>query len=433
MHLPHKPIRASRTTALWRPLSSPTGLAALCLALGVLLMVKYYPLRPTRFVLGQYVWTPEAGDFRRVVLSGLAQLAWAGDPDRFLPVVDAVSVLEIAGLAVALAWGATRVAGRPLLALALLLALCSGAPSHLIAARGSQDGFVALALIGLAVSLGAGRAVPAALLGALAVAVHEASIVYVASICGLHILLDGADAGEGWRRTLGRVADPDARPALATLAAAVATLAAIVASTHVTPDIVADVCRRHAWVGTVGGTDVIRTTDFDAGAEGWTGVCGLQFKPFSGSPLYVLRSVGVGALFAPVVLVTLALALRSRLPLHLRAGAVAALLLPALLPFVAFDITRFWSAMNLTALYALALLLPHLRGFGRVSPGGLIGAVLSVWAVVAVGIDQWPTGWAQVPRILPNAAVLQIPSFRQAFCAASQSGLCSAPLPGNPR
>lgn len=401
-----------------------TGFAALCLALGVLLTVKYYPLQPTLYVLGQYAWTPDAGDFRRVVLSGLAKLAWGDDPARFLPVVDAISAIEVAGLAVALAWGAMRFAGRPALQTALLLVLCSGAAPHLLGTRGSQDGFAALALIGLAASIGSARALPAAALGALAVAIHEASVFYVASICGLHLLLSGAEPGEGWRRTLGRVAAPGARPALAALAAAVAALAAVVAATHVTPDTIATVCARHAWMGTVGTADVIRHTGFDAGPAEWGQVCGLQFRPFFGSPGFVVRSVGLGALFAPAVLATLALAMRSRLPPHLKAAAVAALMLPALLPFVVFDVTRVWSYMNLTALYALTLLLPHLRGSCRVSPRAVLGGILAVWAVAALGIDQWPTSWPLMPRLVPSAVATRVPTFRDAFCAASRGALC---------
>ncbi len=436
MHLRSKPIQAPGSAVPARA-AAPAGFAALCLALGALLAVKYLPLRPTPFVLSQYLWTPAVGDYRRAVLSSVAALAWSGDPVRFLPVVDAISALEIAGLALALAWAASRFAGRPALRLALLLALCSGASSHLIATRGSQDGFVALAVVGLAATLGSGRSrgtagwatASAAVLGALAVAIHEGAVFYVASVCALNVLLADADAdpGAGWRRTLARLAAPAARPALAGFAAAVAALAVTMLATHMAPDAIADICRRQAWIGTAGGTDVIHRPDALEGAEGWSEVCGLQFGRFSGSLPYVLRSVGVGALFAPVVMVALVLVARARLPLRLRAGAIAALMVPALLPFVATDTTRAWSYMNLTALYALALAFPHLRGFGRVSPRLLVGAVLALWVVVAVGIDQWPTGWPQMPRLLPDAAVMRMPTFREALCSAMRDGMCYRP------
>ena len=426
IHLPAPPT-LERTRSAATP-ARAVRFAALCLGLALLLAVKYYPLKPTLFVLSQYLWTVDVGDYRRAVVSSLAALAHGHDPARFLPVVDLVSLVEMGGLALALAWGAVRLAGRPVPRLGLLLLLCSGAVPHLLATRGSQDGFAALALIGLAAALESRRTFAAALLGALAVAVHEASVFYVASVCGLHVLLTGVDRRTGWREMLYRFADPDILPPLAGLAGAAVALAAVVGATRMAPEAVAEICRRNDWIATVGGIDVLRNVEPGTALQRWSETCGLQFRAFSGSPGFVLRSVGLGALFAPLTLVTLALALRARLSPILRLGIAAALLLPALLPFVATDVTRFWSYMNLTALYGLTLLVPHLGGFGRLSPRGLLVGVLALWAVVAVGIDQWPTGWPQPPSALPDGVALRFPTFRDALCAASQRGLCDRPV-----
>lgn len=406
----------------------PMAFVAVCLVAMLVLVIKYYPLRPTTFVLGQYLWTVEVGNVRRTVVSTLAGLAWGHDPARFLPVVDLVSLVEMAGLAVALAWGALRLAGRPVARLALLLVLCSGAASHLLATRGSQDGFAVLVLVGFAAALHARHALAAALLGALAVAIHEASVVYILSICGLHLLLGDVGPRTGWREVAWRFADRDIRPTLAGAGAAAAMVVAVMAGTHLPAALVDEVCRANAWIASAGSLDSVRNVPSELRAQDWAESCGLQFKAFASTPGFVLRSVPIGALFAPVALVALALTLRARLTATLRLGIAASLLLPALLPFVATDVTRFWSYMNLTALYAVVLLEPHLQGFGRVSARALVGGVLALWALVSIGIDQWPTGWPQPPSALPEAVALRLPTFRDALCAASQRGVCGRPV-----
>ncbi|MGI3899543.1 MAG: hypothetical protein ACRYGP_30710 [Janthinobacterium lividum] len=393
-----------------------------------MLLIKYYPLRPTNFVLSQYLWTMELGNFRRSVLSTLAGLAWNHDPARFLPVVDLMSLIEMAGLALALAWGAVRLAGRPVPRLALLLVLCSGAASHLVATRGSQDGFAALALIGFAAALDRRLALAAALLGALAVSIHEASIAYVASLCGLHLLLTGVGTRESWRETARRIGYPQMRPVLAGGAAAIAILVGVMTGSHLSPGVVDEVCRTHAWIASVGSLDALRSLQSETPAQDWAGSCGLQFKAFDSTLGFFLRSVPVGALFAPVTLLAVLLAIRARLPGWQRFGIAASLLLPTLLPLIATDVTRFWSYTNLTALYGIVLLQPHLQGFGRVSVRGLFGGVLALWALVAIGVDQWPTGWPQPPSALPSAIAQRLPTFRDVLCSASQQGACARPM-----
>ena len=401
---------------------------ACCLGAAVLLIIKYYPLRPTRFVLSQYLWTVADGSYRRTVVSSLAALAHGFEPDRILPVVDLVSVIEVSGLSMMLVWAAVRLAPRRIPRLGLLLLLCSGAVPHLLATRGSQDGFAALALIGLALALGARRIVLSALFGALAVMIHEASIFYVISLCGLRLALADAEKTTRGQDVVARLATPYAFPEMAGFGAAVLTLIAVMGATHISPDIVAETCRRYVSIATAPGLEALRGADAGTPAQQWSAVCGLQFKMFASSPAFFVRSIPLGAMFAPVVLVTLVLALRARLTLALRLGIVASLLVPALLPLVATDITRFWSYMNLTSLYGLVLLEPHIRDFGRVKASAFLVGVLVLWVGVAAGIEQWPTGWPQQPTALPDSIAARIPTFRDAICAASRQGVCDKPV-----
>lgn len=398
-------------------------------------LLKYYPLRVSMYVSSQYLWPYGDGNFRRGVLPTIAGLFHNFDPERILPVINFFSTVQLVLLSLTAAWAWQRLSRRRTLLVAAILALASGLVPHLLAARGSQDGFVLLLIVLFGILLTRRNLLMAGFVATLAVMVHEAALPYLISVMLLHAVLDKPQRSTATHDRLNAFTWGLILLTPSVLVAVFSTLL-----THVDQQTIETVCSRYkAAMEFTPYNDIITNMDkADIKYYNWGANCGLQFRHYQGSISFFLRSCFVGFLFAPVVLFFVATIWKvATLSSTRKTIAVGAVILPALLMLVAYDTSRFWSYMNATALYGVFLSqsspsvtsAPTQNSNNASDKLGLTSLVFTaVCVLLSITIYLGPTDWERQQAILPSSVAGKFPTLRRIICNVSQSGLCYRPI-----